>query len=159
MLNITSQRGSNFALGKAGGALIAGGAAGTASSLIRVPTEVVKQRLQTGEYKSAVNAVSATLQCNVPMLHRPNVPLLEALSSFDRNLTACFGSAYPSSSSCLQLRTIISQEGIRRGMYAGYGALMLRDLPFDAIEFVCYEQVRVCLANSPEFCLHLFSAP
>mmetsp|Transcript_26642 Transcript_26642/g.72015 ORF Transcript_26642/g.72015 Transcript_26642/m.72015 type:complete len:397 (+) Transcript_26642:40-1230(+) len=79
------------------GALIAGGAAGTASSLIRVPTEVVKQRLQTGEYKSAVNA----------------------------------------------LRTIISQEGIRRGMYAGYGALMLRDLPFDAIEFVCYEQLKV----------------
>jgi len=39
------------------GALIAGSAAGTASSLIRVPTEVVKQRLQTGEYTSAVNAV------------------------------------------------------------------------------------------------------
>lgn len=40
-----------------------------------------------------------------------------------------------------QVRTIISREGIRRGMYAGYGAFMLRDLPFDAIEFVSYEQV------------------
>lgn len=28
------------------------------ASLVRVPTEVVKQRLQTGEYKSAINAVS-----------------------------------------------------------------------------------------------------
>ena len=26
-------------------------------------------------------------------------------------------------------------------MYAGYGAFLLRDLPFDAIEFVSYEQV------------------
>jgi len=41
----------------------------------------------------------------------------------------------------LQLRSIISREGIRRGIYAGYGAFMLRDLPFDAIEFVSYEQV------------------
>lgn len=27
-------------------------------------------------------------------------------------------------------------------MYAGYGAFMLRDLPFDAIEFVAYEQIK-----------------
>lgn len=32
--------------------------AGTASSLIRVPTEVVKQRLQTGELTGAIKAVS-----------------------------------------------------------------------------------------------------
>jgi len=42
------------------GAMVAGSAAGTVSSLIRVPTEVVKQRLQTGEYKSAANAVSGS---------------------------------------------------------------------------------------------------
>lgn len=41
-----------------------------------------------------------------------------------------------------QVRTILSKEGVRRGLYAGYGALMLRDLPFDAIEFVSYEQVQ-----------------
>ena len=39
----------------------------------------------------------------------------------------------------MQLRTIAAREGIR-GLYAGYGAFMLRDLPFDAIEFVAYEQ-------------------
>lgn len=44
------------------GALVAGMSAGTASSLIRVPTEVVKQRLQTGEYKGAVTAVRITLR-------------------------------------------------------------------------------------------------
>ena len=27
-------------------------------------------------------------------------------------------------------------------MYAGYGAFLLRDLPFDAIEFVVYEQLK-----------------
>jgi solute carrier family 25 S-adenosylmethionine transporter 26 len=41
----------------------------------------------------------------------------------------------------LQVRSILAKEGFR-GLYAGYGAFMLRDLPFDAIEFVAYEQVR-----------------
>ena len=27
-------------------------------------------------------------------------------------------------------------------MFAGYGSFMLRDLPFDAIEFVAYEQLK-----------------
>lgn len=27
-------------------------------------------------------------------------------------------------------------------MYAGYASFLLRDLPFDAIEFVAYEQLR-----------------
>jgi hypothetical protein len=40
-----------------------------------------------------------------------------------------------------QIRSILSREGIS-GMYAGYGAFMMRDLPFDAIEFVAYEQVK-----------------
>lgn len=33
------------------------------------------------------------------------------------------------------LRTIVGTEG-RRGIFAGYGSFLLRDLPFDAIEFV-----------------------
>lgn len=40
-----------------------------------------------------------------------------------------------------QVRTILGREGFR-GLYAGYGAFMLRDLPFDAIEFVAYEQIK-----------------
>lgn len=33
------------------------------------------------------------------------------------------------------------KEGIR-GLYAGYGAFLLRDLPFDAIEFFAYEALK-----------------
>ena len=40
-----------------------------------------------------------------------------------------------------QVRQVLLKEGVR-GMYAGYGAFMLRDLPFDAIEFVTYEQLK-----------------
>ena len=29
-----------------------------------------------------------------------------------------------------------------RGLFAGYGSFLLRDLPFDAIEFLTYEQLK-----------------
>ncbi|DBB10741.1 hypothetical protein WJX82_009332 [Trebouxia sp. C0006] len=78
------------------GPLAAGSAAGVVASVIRVPTEVVKQRLQSGEFtRGAANAV----------------------------------------------QTILRTEGVR-GLFAGYGSFMLRDLPFDAIEFVAYEQLK-----------------
>lgn len=77
------------------GPLAAGVAAGLASSVIRVPTEVVKTRMQTGEFKHAFTA----------------------------------------------LKTILAREGAR-GIFAGYGSFLLRDLPFDAIEFVTYEQLK-----------------
>jgi solute carrier family 25 S-adenosylmethionine transporter 26 len=77
------------------GPLAAGVAAGLASSVVRVPTEVVKTRMQTGEFKHALTA----------------------------------------------LQTIVRREGAR-GIFAGYGSFLLRDLPFDAIEFVAYEQFK-----------------
>lgn len=77
------------------GPLAAGVAAGLASSVIRVPTEVVKTRMQTGEFKHAFTA----------------------------------------------LKTIVAREGAK-GIFAGYGSFLLRDLPFDAIEFVTYEQLK-----------------
>ncbi|RWW71638.1 hypothetical protein BHE74_00020607 [Ensete ventricosum] len=73
----------------------AGAIGGVAASLIRVPTEVVKQRMQTGQFTSAPNAV----------------------------------------------HHIVAKEGIR-GLYAGYSSFLLRDLPFDAIQFCIYEQLR-----------------
>ncbi|KAL8160493.1 hypothetical protein V2J09_002030 [Rumex salicifolius] len=82
--------------------LTAGALGGLAASLIRVPTEafnscqVVKQRMQTGQFNSAPNAV----------------------------------------------RLIVSREGFK-GLYAGYGSFLLRDLPFDAIQFCIYEQLRI----------------
>ncbi|KAL8477683.1 hypothetical protein ACS0TY_029833 [Phlomoides rotata] len=77
--------------------LTAGALGGLASSFIRVPTEVVKQRMQTGgQFTSAPNAV----------------------------------------------KLIVSKEGFK-GLYAGYGSFLLRDLPFDAIQFCLYEQLRI----------------
>ncbi|CAG9467130.1 unnamed protein product [Pedinophyceae sp. YPF-701] len=76
--------------------MAAGALAGLASSVIRVPTEVIKQRMQTGEFKKATVA----------------------------------------------LRTVAVKEGVR-GLYAGYGSFLLRDLPFDALEFFAYERTRV----------------
>ncbi|XP_021771465.1 probable S-adenosylmethionine carrier 2, chloroplastic [Chenopodium quinoa] len=76
--------------------LSAGAIAGAASSIVRVPTEVVKQRMQMGQFATAPNAV----------------------------------------------RMIVSKEGFR-GLYAGYGSFLLRDLPFDAIQFCIYEQIRI----------------
>eukprot|EP00976_Prorocentrum_cordatum_P060853 1176072-Prorocentrum_minimum.AAC.1 len=52
--------------------------------------QVVKQRMQTGEFSSLGSAI----------------------------------------------RGVVAQQGVRRGLYAGWGSLMLRDLPFDVIEFV-----------------------
>ncbi|CAO2830568.1 unnamed protein product [Amaranthus hypochondriacus] len=76
--------------------LTAGAVGGVAASLIRVPTEVVKQRMQTGQFASAPDAV----------------------------------------------RLIVAKEGFK-GLYAGYRSFLLRDLPFDAIQFCLYEQLRI----------------
>ncbi|XP_012570107.1 S-adenosylmethionine carrier 1, chloroplastic/mitochondrial isoform X1 [Cicer arietinum] len=76
--------------------IAAGTIGGAASSLVRVPTEVVKQRIQTGQFSSTTAAV----------------------------------------------RLIIANEGFK-GLYAGYGSFLLRDLPFDALELCVYEQLRI----------------
>ncbi|KAG0605691.1 hypothetical protein M758_9G080500 [Ceratodon purpureus] len=76
--------------------LTAGICGATISSLIRVPTEVVKQRMQTGQFVSAQAAV----------------------------------------------RQIVAKEGIR-GLYAGFGSFLLRDIPFDAFQFCIYEQLKI----------------
>ncbi|GER29364.1 mitochondrial carrier protein [Striga asiatica] len=39
-------------------------------------------------------------------------------------------------------RLIVAKEGFR-GLYAGFGSFLLRDLPFDAIQFCIYEQLRI----------------
>ena len=51
------------------------------------------------------------------------------------------GSAGEFGSAVSALRTIVQREGTA-GLFAGYGSFLLRDLPFDAIEFVAYEQIK-----------------
>ena len=79
--------------GGVGAHLTAGAAAGLASSLIRVPTEVIKTRRQVGT--SAASSV----------------------------------------------RGIVAAHGVM-GLFAGYWSFLLRDLPFDAIEFAGYESLK-----------------
>ena len=43
--------------------------------------------------------------------------------------------------------SIIRREG-RRGMFAGYGAFLLRDLPFDAIEFWAYDTLKLTYSKA-----------
>ena len=46
------------------------------------------------------------------------------------------------------VREIIRRDGLRRGMFAGYGAFLLRDLPFDAIEFWAFDTLNMRLQTS-----------
>ncbi len=57
----------------------------------------------------------------------PPLPSLPAAGEFTHAWTA--------------LTTILRTEG-RRGIFAGYGSFLLRDLPFDAIEFFAYEAAK-----------------
>jgi len=87
--------------GSAFAQLLASAGGNLAASTIRVPTEVVKTRMQSG----AETAVPACVQ------------------------------------------TILSTDG-PAGLFRGYPAFLLRDLPFDAIEFVAYEQLRILYVAS-----------
>lgn len=75
--------------------MAAAAAGDIASSTVRVPFEVVKQRMQSGMYTSARAAVRGTL----------------------------------------------AKEGVA-GFFSGYGSLVLRELPFDAMQFPLYEYLK-----------------
>ncbi len=47
----------------------------------------------------------------------------------------------------IALRTIVQTEGLV-GLFAGYRSFLLRDLPFDAIEFFAYEQLKITYSKS-----------
>lgn len=66
------------------------------ASLVRTPAEIIKQRLQCGQYKSPVSAIRGTYRA----------------------------------------------AGIS-GFYRGVVPMLLRDLPFNAVEFVAYEQFKL----------------
>lgn len=46
------------------------------------------------------------------------------------------------------VRSILANEGLRKGLFAGYGSFLLRDLPFDAIEFISYEQSKLAYSRA-----------
>mmetsp|Transcript_65282 Transcript_65282/g.206208 ORF Transcript_65282/g.206208 Transcript_65282/m.206208 type:complete len:199 (-) Transcript_65282:119-715(-) len=83
--------------------ITAAAAGGTTASLVRVPTEVIKQKMQMRQFPNPKAAVAG----------------------------------------------VLAAEGVV-GLYAGYRAFLARDLPFDAIEFVGYEQMKLNLSESLE---------
>jgi len=88
--------------GGGGGGVVAhlasGAVAGLVSSVVRVPTEVIKTRRQVGASAGA------------------------------------------------SLRSIVAANGVA-GLFVGYGSFLLRDLPFDAIEFAGYESMKTTWAT------------
>eukprot|EP00189_Rhodosorus_marinus_P004299 CAMPEP_0113962074 /NCGR_PEP_ID=MMETSP0011_2-20120614/5696_1 /TAXON_ID=101924 /ORGANISM="Rhodosorus marinus" /LENGTH=317 /DNA_ID=CAMNT_0000973853 /DNA_START=105 /DNA_END=1058 /DNA_ORIENTATION=+ /assembly_acc=CAM_ASM_000156 len=80
--------------------MVAAAGGDIAGSAVRVPFEVVKQRLQAGAYTSASQAV----------------------------------------------KSILASEGVR-GLYTGFGSLVIREMPFDLIEFPLYEYLKVVWAR------------
>lgn len=72
--------------------MLAAAAGDVSSSTVRVPFEVVKQRIQSGQYATARAAIKGTM----------------------------------------------ASQGVP-GFFSGYGSLLLRELPFDALQFPLYE--------------------
>jgi len=81
--------------------MLAAAGGDVASSTVRAPFEVVKQRLQAGLHATSADAV----------------------------------------------RSVWRTSGAR-GFYAGYGSLVLRELPFDALQFPLYEALKTRWAAS-----------
>ncbi|KAG6434858.1 hypothetical protein SASPL_106502 [Salvia splendens] len=113
--------------------LAAGAIGGAASSIVRVPTEA---SLST----NVVHLCSHAHTRGETYFHVQN-----GISSEKNNLhqvikqriqTGQFASAPEA------VRVIVAKEGFR-GLFAGYGSFLLRDLPFDAIQFCIYEQLRI----------------
>lgn len=147
----------------------AGAIGGAASSIVRVPTEaslstnvvhlcshahtrggtyfhvqngissdknnlhqVIKQRIQTGQFASAPEAVRVIVaKEGFRGLFAVFVTtyIVKNLSTvlFSRKMSSCFMPYFLELSRFLQ----------------GYGSFLLRDLPFDAIQFCIYEQLRI----------------
>ena len=64
------------------------------------------------------------------------------------------GNAGEFGGAAIAVRNILRREGVR-GLFAGYGSFLLRDLPFDAIEFVAYEQLKsMYKVGAPESTKH-----
>ena len=101
-------------------------AASVVSTLLRQPAEVVKQQMQTsvgigvGAMGAASSSVSVSSAAVAASASSPMV--------VSQSLTgAC--------------RSVLSATGIR-GFYAGLLPVLLRDVPFNAVEFTVYEQMK-----------------
>ena len=91
------------------------------STVVRQPLEVAKQHMQTACTPTAVVTASGTVSAAV--VHR-KVTFVGAVNS------------------------IVSVSG-KRGLFAGLTPVLLRDVPFNAIEFTVYEQLKAAYIRMP----------
>ncbi|KAK3043932.1 hypothetical protein RJ639_000631 [Escallonia herrerae] len=125
--------------------LTAGAVGGAASSIVRVPTEVGRPVFTFSDSLShvAVQAYSSALPrwlskaCRLANLLQ--LLMLHALLLLRRGLKAFM--------QYVMLASLISPQRLMFSLYdnsrLGYSSFLLPDLPFDAIQFCIYEQLRV----------------
>lgn len=103
------------------------------NSLILIKLQVVKQRMQTGQFASPPDAVRL-------IVSKEGFKGLYAVCLF-----VCFlhvSKLHLLSLSCLvSFYMLVWSKCVPK--LQGYGSFLLRDLPFDAIQFCIYEQLRI----------------
>ena len=124
-----------------------------------MPIQVIKQRLQLGA-RPAPGVLTAVPGTFVPLcsLHHTlgasallqsavhmsgEQPVLPAQLCCHQPGSDCSNGVAGEFKSALTAVTSIAMNEGPRGMFAGYSSFLLRDLPFDAIEFMAYEQLKV----------------
>ncbi|OAY68897.1 S-adenosylmethionine carrier 1, chloroplastic/mitochondrial [Ananas comosus] len=139
--------------------VIAGGTAGVVVETVLYPIDTIKTRLQAArggskiEWKGLYSGLAGNIAGVLPAsavfvgIYEPTKQKLleifpEKFSAVahlvvkQRMQTGQFSSAPDA------VRLILAKEGFK-GLYAGYSSFLLRDLPFDAIQFCLYEQLRI----------------
>ncbi|KAK3009567.1 hypothetical protein RJ639_013544, partial [Escallonia herrerae] len=149
---------------------VAGAAAGVVAEAVLYPLDTIKTRLQSvrgggeiilkGLYSGLVGNLAGVIPASAVFIGVYEPMKQKLLKSFPENLSALAhltaGAVGGAASSIVRVptetgqfasapdaaRLIVAKEGFK-GLYAGYSSFLLRDLPFDAIQFCMYEQLRV----------------
>uniref|UniRef100_A0A2C9WGK2 S-adenosylmethionine transporter n=1 Tax=Manihot esculenta TaxID=3983 RepID=A0A2C9WGK2_MANES len=151
--------------------IIAGSTAGVIAEAALYPVDTIKTRLQAahdggkimfkGLYSGLAGNLVGALPASAiffgvyePVKQKLLKTLPENLSAFAHLTAGAIGGAVSSlirvpsermqtgqfASAPTAVRLIVTKEGFK-GLYAGYGSFLLRDLPFDAFQFCIYEQL------------------
>ncbi|XP_024181540.1 S-adenosylmethionine carrier 1, chloroplastic/mitochondrial isoform X2 [Rosa chinensis] len=139
--------------------VIAGGTAGVVVETALYPIDTIKTRLQAargggkivlkGLYSGLAGNLAGVLPASAIFVGVYEPTKQKLLKMFPENLSALAHFVVKQrmqtgqfTSASAAVRLIAAKEGFK-GLYAGYGSFLLRDLPFDAIQFCLYEQLRI----------------
>ncbi|KAH9626052.1 hypothetical protein KSS87_000372 [Heliosperma pusillum] len=140
-------------------AAIAGAVAGVVVETALYPIDTIKTRLQAahGCGKIILKGLYSGLSGNLAGVLPASAIFLGVYEPIKQNLLTTFPEKFSALAHLVvkqrmqtghfttapnAVRMIVSKEGFK-GLYAGYGSFLLRDLPFDAIQFCIYEQIRI----------------